>query len=56
MYRIQQGINKPMLIITEEGGEKLACYPLTGTGVCTCKGNLMQEVKNTRVLYSWVST
>ncbi len=55
MYRIQQEINKPTLI-TEEGGEKLAYYPLMGTGVCTRKGNLMQEVKNTRVLYPWVST
>ena len=55
MYRIQQEINKPVLI-TEESGEKLACYPLTGTGACTHKGNLMQEVKNTCVLYPWVST
>ena len=35
------------MLITEEGGEKLACYPLTGMGACTRKGNLMQEVKNT---------
>ena len=55
MYRIQQGINKPVLT-TEEDGEKLACYPLTGMDACTRKGNLVQEVKNTRVLYPWVST
>ena len=50
MYRIQHKINKPVLI-TEEGGEKPACYPLTGTDACTCKGMLMKKVKNMRVFY-----
>ena len=45
MYRIWHRIIKPVLI-TEEGGEKPACYPLMGTDVCTHKGTLMQKVKN----------
>ena len=50
MYRIRHKINK-LVLITEEGGEKPACYPLTDTDACTRKGTLVQNVKNTCVFY-----
>ena len=53
MYRIR--FNKHVLI-TKEGGEKPACYPLTGMNMCTRKGMLVQKVKKTSVVYPWESS